>query len=80
MTIYTNYIVYPEGERQEIPGKLSINELVDLNGHALDLPLPSPRMIVYRVTAIRHHEERGEYDIYHLVELVPAAELAQYCR
>ena len=78
MTTYEYYIVYPEGEEQEIPGRLGIDELVDLNGRPLALPLPTARMIAYRVVKIRHHEERGIYSVYHYLELVPARELAAY--
>jgi hypothetical protein len=78
MTIYENYIVYPEGEEQEIPDRLGIDELVDVNGRSLPLPLPTARMIAYRVVKIRHFEERGVYAIKHYVELVPAGELLRY--
>jgi hypothetical protein len=80
MTIDEYYIVYPEGESQEIQAPLGIDELVDLNGSALALPLPSPRTIAYRVVKIRHTEERGTHAVFHYVELVPARELAAYCR
>ncbi len=80
MTTYDYFIVYPEGEEQEIPGRLGINELVDLNGQTLDLPLTTARMIAYRVVKIRHSEERGVYSIKHYVELVPARELLAYVR
>jgi hypothetical protein len=80
MTIYAYYIVYPEGEEQEIEGRLSIDELVDLNGRPLALPLPSARTIAYRVIKIRHSEERGVYSVYHYLELVPARELMHYVR
>jgi len=80
MTTYEYYIVYPEGEEQEIAGGLRIDELVDLNGRPLALPLPSARMIAYRVVKIRHSEERGVYSVYHYLELVPARELSGYTR
>jgi hypothetical protein len=79
MTVDEFYIMYPEGESQELETSLRIDELVDLNGHRLALPLPSPRVIAYRVTKIRHTEERGIHAVLHYVELVPALELASYC-
>jgi hypothetical protein len=79
MTIDEYYIVYPEGESQELEAPLRIDQLVDLNGAALELPLQSPRIIAYRVVKIRHHEERGVHAVYHYVELVPAGELLGYC-
>jgi hypothetical protein len=80
MTTYEYYIVYPEGEEQEIQGQLGIDDLVDLNGQPLALPLATARMIAYRVVKIRHHEERGVYAAYHYLELVPARELMGYTR
>lgn len=80
MTLYENFIVYPEGEVQEIEAPLRIDALVDLNGRPLPLPLPTSRMIAYRVTKIRREENRGEEAAYHYVELVPAAELLAYVR
>jgi len=79
MTLDEYYIVYPEGESQELETPLRINDLVDLNGSPLPLPLSSPRVIAYRVTKIRHTEERGIHAVFHYVELVPARELASYC-
>jgi hypothetical protein len=79
MTIDEYFIVYPEGESQEIEAPLRIDELVDLNGRGLPLPLKSPRIIAYRIIKIRHIEERGMHSILHYVELVPAHELVAYC-
>jgi hypothetical protein len=78
MTIDEYYIVFPEGDRQELRGPLRIDELVDLNGQPLALPLPSPRIIAFRVTKIRHLEERGLHSVYHYVELMSAYELVAY--
>ena len=78
MTIDEFYIVYPEGESQELETPLRIDQLVDLNGRPLALPLSSPRVIAYRVTKIRHSEERGIHAVFHYVELVPARELLAY--
>ena len=49
MTWDTRVIVYPEGDFIEIEHDLRINEIVDINGSPLRLPLPTPKMIVYRV-------------------------------
>ena len=80
MTIDEYFIEYPEGESQEIELPLRIDQLVDLNGRALALPLQSPRVIAYRVVKISHREERGVHSVRHFVELVPARELLSYCR
>ena len=79
MTLYEFHVVYPDGDSQEIEGALDINELVDINGHKLNLPLSTPRMIAYRVVRIRHSEERGMYRVFHYLELVSASELLGYC-
>ncbi len=45
----TKVIVYPEGDFIEIERELKINELVDINGNPVRLPLASPKTIIYRV-------------------------------
>jgi hypothetical protein len=75
MTLDEYYIVYPDGENQELESPLRIDELVDLNGRTLRPPLRTDRMIAYRVVKILHKEERGIHAVLHYVELVPAAEL-----
>ena len=79
MTTHEYYIEYPDGESQELEMPLRIDALVDLNGRLLPLPLPSPRVIAYRVVKIRHTEERGVHSVFHYVELIPARELVAYC-
>jgi hypothetical protein len=79
MTIDEFYIVYPEGECQELEAPLRIDQLVDLNGRALPLPLPSPRIIAYRITKVRHTEEKGVHAVFHYAELVSASDLISYC-
>ena len=79
--VRTIFIQYPEGDSREIEHDLRVNQLVDLNGRPLALPLPSPRMIVYRVwkvsteTTTRHEENV----CYHL-ELVTRPELESASR
>ncbi len=68
-------IVYPEGDSQEIDHKLRVNQLVDLNGNPLELPLPTARMIVYRVWKITTAIERGCEETSFHVELVARPEL-----
>ena len=74
--VRTITIVYPEGDSREIEHDLRVNQLVDLNGNALALPLRTPKMIVYRVWKVStettpRHEENV---LYHL-ELVTRPEL-----
>ena len=75
MTYTTNCIVYPEGDIQEIPRALKINQLTDLNGYPLSFPLSTAKMIIFRVYKISSREERGETKVYHHLELVPVSEI-----
>ncbi|MDR1107948.1 MAG: hypothetical protein LBL19_02815 [Spirochaetaceae bacterium] len=72
------FIVFPEGDVQEIRGRLSLNEIVDINGTPLDLPLKTNRMIAFRVSRITVHENRGGNETLHLLELLSAEELLAY--
>jgi hypothetical protein len=74
------FIVFPEGDVQEIPGRLAINELVDINGRPLEMPLPTNRMIAFRVSRIRVSENRGGNETFHFLELLSAEELQGYVR
>ena len=73
-------IIFPEGDKQEISHRLRVNQMVDINGHPLPLPLPTSKMIVYRVYKISSDSNRNE-DItnYHL-EQVSVNELESYIR
>ncbi|MDR2313942.1 MAG: hypothetical protein LBE02_05345 [Spirochaetaceae bacterium] len=74
------YIVFPEGDVQEVPGRLPFNTLVDMNGRVLDLPLPSSKMIVFRVTRIKTNENKGSRETFHYLELMSAEELVPYAK
>jgi hypothetical protein len=80
MLIREFFIVFPEGDVQEISGRLSVNELVDVNGNSLDLPLPTNKMIVFRVARITVRENRGSHETFHFLELMSAEELAPYVK
>lgn len=75
MTLFSNVLVYPEGDRIEIEHPLTFNQYVDLNGHPLSLPLQTQKMIVYRIYRISTSEERGEVTTYFFLELVTNEEL-----
>jgi len=72
------FIVFPEGDVQEIPGRLPINGIVDINGNRLPLPLPTNRMIAFRVAKISTREYKGGAETFHHLELLSAAELLEY--
>jgi hypothetical protein len=70
MHLTTRRIVYPEGDSREIEHALSINQLVDINGFPLTPPLPTAKMIVYRVFRIAMESLKGEDIVrYHLEQL-----------
>ena len=73
--VRTISIVYPEGDSIEIERELRVNQLVDLNGNPLPLPLPSVRMIVYRVWKVSTCSERHTEEIFYHLELVTRPEL-----
>ena len=72
------FVVFPEGDAQEIPGRLPINAVVDINGSPLSLPLPTNRIIAFRVVKIKTDEHRGGSETYHFLELLSADELRAY--
>ena len=78
MFISEYFVVYPEGDAQEISGRLGINQLVDINGRPLDLPLATNRMIVFRVHKIKTNEHKGGAETYHYLEQLSARELLEY--
>ncbi|MDR3145999.1 MAG: hypothetical protein LBU21_06955 [Treponema sp.] len=80
MLIHEYFVVFPEGDIQEIPGRLPLNALVDINGRILDLPLPTNRTIAFRVYKIRVNEGRGTNETLHYLELLSAEELLPYAR
>ncbi|MFO7849247.1 MAG: hypothetical protein R6V67_04725 [Spirochaetia bacterium] len=75
MQLEEHLLVYPEGDEQEIDGPLSFNQLVGLNGVPVQLPLPSPKTIVYRVYKVSRDERKGETLSYYYLELVTGEEL-----
>ena len=78
MYVTTRKIIYPEGDELEIEHSLTINELVDLNGFPLELPLPTSKMIVYRVRRKSTDTYRGGETIKYYLDLVTKYELEEY--
>jgi hypothetical protein len=68
-------IMYPEGDSLEIEHGLRVTQLVDLNGNPLALPLPTSKMIVYRVWKISTFVEKGSEETRYHLELVGRPEL-----
>jgi hypothetical protein len=78
VTEYSHYLVYPEGDFQEALQPLNINQLVDINGRPLTLPLPTFKMIVYRVFKITKSETRAEHSTKYHLELVRRDEMLEH--
>lgn len=78
MTIYSEILAYPDGDTQEASRNLQINQLVDLNGVPVGLPLPTVKMIVYRVFKITVEESTGEQTKCYHLELVRREEMLEY--
>ena len=78
MFVQEYFVVFPEGDVQEIPGRLKIDMLVDINGKELALPLASNRMIAFRVSRIANRENKGGNASYHYLELMSAEELIPF--
>ncbi|MCK5675219.1 MAG: hypothetical protein KAH95_17695 [Spirochaetales bacterium] len=75
MTATTFKLKYPEGDELEIEHSLNFNQIVDLNGNPLQLPIRSPQMIVYKVYKVSTKEERKEVTKYYYLELIVGQEL-----
>ena len=73
------FIVFPEGDTQEIQGRLRVNQIVDVNGNPLRLPLPTNRMIAFQVSRVSTKERKGSSETYHYLELLSAEELLEFC-
>ena len=80
MFIHEYFIVFPEGDTQEIQGRLFLNQLVDINGNPLNLPLPTNRMLAFEVIKIQTKEFKGGAETYHFLEQVSAQELMEHVR
>ncbi|MCL1960022.1 MAG: hypothetical protein FWF68_10515 [Spirochaetes bacterium] len=78
MLISEYFIVFPEGDIQEIQGRLPFNALVDMNGNVLSPPLPTNKMIVFKVDGIKTEEKKGSSETYHFLKLLSAEELLEY--
>jgi hypothetical protein len=78
MLISEYFLVFPEGDIQEINGRLPFNSLVDMNGNVLSLPLSTSKMIAFKIAGIKTDEKKGLNETYHFLELLSAEELIEY--
>ena len=73
-------ILYPEGDNREISHTLKINQLVDLNGIPLELPLQSARIIAYRVCRITMQSTRNDNITHYHLELMNRIDLRSFVK
>jgi hypothetical protein len=78
MTLYEFYLVFPDGQTQEISHQIQPGDIVDVNGLSLTLPLPTNRMLAYHVARKRTAEERGLNVTWYFLEQLTATELLAY--
>lgn len=76
----TRLVQYPEGDQREIEHALAVNQMVDLNGVPIRLPLATAKTIVYRVWKVTTAEERRAEEVTYHLELVTRPELEAYTR
>ncbi len=74
----TRLLVYPEGDTQEIDWPLRFNQLVDVSGRPVRLPIPTVRMLAYRVQRVSNEETRNEYVTRYYLEQLYPDDLAEY--
>jgi hypothetical protein len=72
------YVVFPEGDVQEVSGRLRLNTIVDANGGPLPLPLPTNRMLAFRIARVQTRENKGGNETFHYLEQMSAADLLEY--
>jgi hypothetical protein len=77
MFISEYFLVFPEGDIQEIKSRLPFNSIVDMNGNLLTPPLPTNKMIAFRVAGIKTDEKKGSSETYHFLDLLSAEELLE---
>lgn len=78
MTLYEFHLVFPDGQTQEIRHQLRGGELVDVNGLELSVPLPTNRMLAYRIARKRTAEDRGLVVTWYFLEQMTAMDLLGY--
>lgn len=79
MTLYEYFLVFPDGQMQEVFYPISVFSFVDMNGRTLSVPLPTNKMIVYQVSQKRTVEsDPGIIKVYYVLEQLNANELLDY--
>lgn len=77
MEYFNYFLLFPEGESQEISHSLRFGDIVDINGNVCTLPMLSPRKIAYKVTSIQKKTHFKETTIYYSLELLNRNEVIE---
>ena len=80
MTWDTRVIIYPEGDHIEINHDLRIDELVDINGIPVKLPLQTAKSIIYRVYKKSTSDTNNGPIIKYYLEQLSLSENQSLCR
>lgn len=78
MKIDELFMVFPDGDSQQISRPLQINQLIDLNGNTLVPPLPTHKMLVYSVFKKKMIEKTGYSATYFYLEQLSSNELLNF--
>ncbi|HON88514.1 MAG TPA: hypothetical protein PK746_03445, partial [Spirochaetales bacterium] len=68
MTVYEQYLVFPDGDTQEIEHSLSIDAIVDVNGIPLSANTIAQTNLMYRVYKIQKQEKTGSCTTFYYLE------------
>ncbi|OHD29226.1 MAG: hypothetical protein A2086_16675 [Spirochaetes bacterium GWD1_27_9] len=64
------YIIFPEGEKQQVSAPLDFGDIVDINGIRYKKEQLSPRQIAYQVTGMKKEHNFKETTIFYKLELL----------
>jgi hypothetical protein len=77
MVINNYFLVFPEGEIQEIDHPLKFGDLVDINGNVFHKNDLNPRSITYKITGIKNETKFKETTYYYKLDLFTADEVRE---
>lgn len=78
MTLYEKYLHFPDGDILEISHFLSINQIVDIHGKPIEMPISTNRILAYSVCRQKTTEEKGLVVTNYYLYQLSAYELLEY--
>ncbi|HPO49979.1 MAG TPA: hypothetical protein PLO89_06595 [Spirochaetota bacterium] len=76
MEYFNYFLIFPEGDNQEISHSLRYGDIIDINGNVYSPSSLDPRKIAYEVTGIQKKTHFKETTIYYRVEKLNRNEVA----